>query len=121
VETYWKSAATPFGTSSLKHARRPSRSPSSATQGPPVKSLLPVMSDSTITSSSLVGHYAHVIVQVTRDLVPVVWASWHIHVSGLSIGVGDVTAQQFLQLQPSNDDSTGTTQTTLQTLMEVSL
>lgn len=46
--------------------------------------------------SSLSGDYVHVIVQVTKDLVPVVFAETKLSLDGFDIGVPDMTYDQLL-------------------------
>lgn len=48
--------------------------------------------------SSLSGEYIHVVVQVTRDGVPVVCSLYKLPVEGLDLGVADLTVEQFLAL-----------------------
>lgn len=48
-----------------------------------------------LTISSLQGDYIRVILQVTRDLQPVVYSDWLLPCAGFDIGVADVTLAQF--------------------------
>lgn len=44
------------------------------------------------------GQYINLVVQVTRDLVPVVFSNWALPVDGFQLGVTDVDFAQFDQL-----------------------
>lgn len=44
------------------------------------------------------GQYINIIVQVTRDLVPVVYSNWALPVEGFQLGVTDIDFSQFTQL-----------------------
>ncbi|KAK9472424.1 uncharacterized protein V1510DRAFT_365627 [Dipodascopsis tothii] len=48
-----------------------------------------------VTASSLSGEYVRVFVQLTRDLVPVVYNKWAFPVHGLDLPVCELTAEQF--------------------------
>lgn len=48
-----------------------------------------------LTHSSLYGSYLHVVVQVTRDLHPVVYSDWLLPGTASELGVADVTLEQF--------------------------
>jgi CDK inhibitor PHO81 len=48
-----------------------------------------------LTQSSLYGSYLHVVVQVTRDLHPVVYSDWLLPGTVSELGVADVTLEQF--------------------------
>lgn len=48
-----------------------------------------------LTITSLRGSYLYVVVQVTRDSVPVVFSQWRLPESAFSLGVCDVTLEQF--------------------------
>ena len=48
-----------------------------------------------LTHSSLYGCYLHVVVQVTRDLHPVVYSEWLLPGIVSELGVADVTLEQF--------------------------
>lgn len=54
-----------------------------------------------LTISSLQGDYIHVVLQVTRDLQPVVYSDWLLPCVGFDIGVADVTLAQFEALAKS--------------------
>ena len=94
VETYWKSSAqysrlgglgSTMNVSKLIAPTHTSASHRSAAADSP----------RSVTISSLSGDYLHVIVQVTRDLVPVVYSKWHLPVNGVDVGVCSVSAAQF--------------------------
>ena len=55
----------------------------------------------TLTISSLHGDYIHVVVQVTRDLHPVIYSDWLLPGLEFDIGVADVTLEQFEALAES--------------------
>lgn len=57
--------------------------------------MVPSQHGNPITTSSLTGDHVNVIVQVTRDCVPVVYGQWHIPVSEIDVGVADVSLVQF--------------------------
>ncbi|KAI5809003.1 ankyrin repeat protein nuc-2 [Peziza echinospora] len=48
-----------------------------------------------ITGSSLSGEYVRLYVQLTSDMVPVLYPYWKIHVSGLDVPISTITAAQF--------------------------
>lgn len=50
-----------------------------------------------ITASSLSGDYVRAVVQLTKDLVPVVYANWLIEYNELLLAVSDLTFHQFCQ------------------------
>ncbi|KAF9534972.1 cyclin-dependent protein kinase inhibitor [Crepidotus variabilis] len=101
LETYWKSTAV---TTSLppvpsRVLRRPNHvgsvqvSPSQATSN---------SGGQTVTISSLNGDYVYVVVQVTRDLQPVVYFDWLLPEVPLDVGVADGTLSQFEALAKSS-------------------
>jgi len=54
-----------------------------------------------VTLSSLAGDYAHVVVQVTKDLVPYVCSLVDVPVGqGIEMGVADLTESQLLTIYP---------------------
>ncbi|KAG0306864.1 phosphate system positive regulatory protein pho81 [Dissophora globulifera] len=105
VETYWKStnsidsnisaATTPIvGTPSVmpvSMSTSGSALPHSNSQSMLVGNMIP----SFITASSLSGEYIQLSIQMTRDLVPVVFAHWHLPVHGFDLAVSDVSFSQF--------------------------
>jgi len=48
-----------------------------------------------MTVSSLQGEYVHVVVQVTRDLCPVVAFDWHLPQVPFQVGIADMTLAQY--------------------------
>ncbi|KAK9478403.1 hypothetical protein V1514DRAFT_74499 [Lipomyces japonicus] len=60
---------------------------------------------SQVTASSLSGCYARVFVQVTRDLVPVVYPLWTVDAAGVGIPVCQLTLAQFQGLAESDHDT----------------
>ena len=94
VETYWKSteitSVASFGSFGQMHRLD---IPSSSNTSPAFtfsrSGGLP------LTQSSLYGSYLHVVVQVTRDLHPVVYSDWLLPGTVSELGVADVTLEQF--------------------------
>lgn len=97
LETYWKStvASTVQPTASLSPYR--SSGITSAQTSPSAHSISGAGSQS-LTISSLKGRYLYVVVQVTRDSVPVVFPQWRLPESNFSLAVCDVTLDQFDKL-----------------------
>lgn len=91
VETYWKSteiaSVASFGYSGQMHM--PTSSNTSPAFAISRSGGLP------LTHSSLHGSYLHVVVQVTRDLHPVVHSDWLLPGTVSELGVADVTLEQF--------------------------
>lgn len=109
VETYWKSTTVPsFSGFSQDHGRQfqPHRPLSVSTSsplltgapGPPPPVLGGASDNGLVTSTSLAGEYVNVIVQVTSDLVPVVYYDWALPVEGFQLGVADVKSADFAGL-----------------------
>ncbi|KAJ7047678.1 cyclin-dependent protein kinase inhibitor [Mycena alexandri] len=98
VETYWKSLAMPLAT--VPH-RGPSRWPhrskfiASSTHTSPSSHSITSSLGQASTISSLRGTYLYLIIQVTRDLHPVVCADWALPQSSFDLNVSDVTLAQF--------------------------
>jgi CDK inhibitor PHO81 len=95
VETYWKSVAWPISTNPPY-----SPWPHHATfvisgQNSPSTQSMSSAAGHTLTVSSLKGSYIHVIVQVTRDLHPVVYPDWLLPGTDYDLTVADVTLAQF--------------------------
>ncbi|KAF7721722.1 phosphate system positive regulatory protein pho81 [Apophysomyces ossiformis] len=84
IETYWKSTNTLPPVSSTHLTPEPASS----------SSTIP----SFITASSLSGDYVRVVVQLTKDLVPVVFANWLVPFDGLDLAVSDLTYEQFCRM-----------------------
>ncbi|KAJ7667694.1 cyclin-dependent protein kinase inhibitor [Mycena polygramma] len=100
VETYWKSLAMPLAT--VPH-RGPSRSPhrsnligsaTSAHTSPSSHSITNSVGQAS-TISSLRGSYLYLVVQVTRDLYPVVCTDWILPQPDFDLNVSDITLAQF--------------------------
>lgn len=108
VETYWKSKVTPSGPSQ-DHAHqfqshRPlSVSTSSPALRPPTAAppSNPPRESALVTASSLSGEYVHIVVQLTKDSIPVIYPEWRLPVPGFDIGVPDVSLAQFTSLANS--------------------
>ncbi|CAM0142629.1 unnamed protein product [Umbelopsis sp. WA50703] len=54
-----------------------------------------------VTAASLGAEYVEFDVQLTKDLVPVIYHDWTLTESGFDIPINAVTAEQFLNLRPS--------------------
>ena len=107
VETYWKSKVTP-STQSQDHAHsfqhRPlTISTSSPAIRPSVTSTSGAKEPALVTASSLSGEYVDVVVQVTKDRIPVAFPEYTLPIPGLDIGVSNVTYDQFLSLAQSTN------------------
>lgn len=101
VETYWKSttvssfgmfspssdASTRFSSTTSPDLRTPSLSVNTAAAN-------------TVTLSSLSGEFVHIVVQVTRDRVPVIYPDWNLPVEDdqFDVGIADISAAQFAGL-----------------------
>ncbi|EJD01250.1 cyclin-dependent protein kinase inhibitor [Fomitiporia mediterranea MF3/22] len=97
IETYWKSLATPFSVSPEKPSSKmaqPFRT-LGMTQTSPSNLSISGTGGHTITTSSLVGDYVYLTIQVTRDLHPVVYNKWRLPVPDFDLGVSDVTLAQL--------------------------
>ncbi|OBZ86897.1 Ankyrin repeat protein nuc-2 [Choanephora cucurbitarum] len=121
IETYWKSTNTvlpattttstvttgqqatcqstalPSAPSSSCSAQHESTSLNGNTNVNSLSSTVP----SFITASSLSGDYVRVVIQLTKDLVPVVFANWLVPFQGLDLAVSDLTLRQFLSIGES--------------------
>lgn len=102
LETYWKSTAVASGQPSQLTLPRTSRRPNhlGSVQASPVHTANNG-SGKTLTISSLHGTYIYVIVQVTRDLHPVVYGDWSLPTTEFDLCVSDVTLEQFERLAAS--------------------
>jgi CDK inhibitor PHO81 len=123
VETYWKASSVPTFTGlSQDHGRqfqphRPLSIPTSSPNIPspgggahgsssvhPTPSHTPgaaansSLDGGLVTATSLTGQYVTVVVQVTKDLVPVVFGNYRLPIDGFEMGVADVTYEQFEKL-----------------------
>ncbi|KAI9144988.1 hypothetical protein BKA69DRAFT_1052414 [Paraphysoderma sedebokerense] len=90
VETYWKSTKVIAPSKSTVNAITSSPVFTQIHNPPPVLSF--------ITASSLAEQYLHVTVQVTRDLVPVIFPTWYLPIDIVDVSVMDITFQQFLEV-----------------------
>lgn len=52
----------------------------------------------TLTLSSLIGNHVYIVVQVTRDLHPVIFNDYLLPEASFDLSVSDVTLEQFLAL-----------------------
>ncbi|OZJ04337.1 hypothetical protein BZG36_02387 [Bifiguratus adelaidae] len=115
IETYWKSTDLANNSTQTQHDSRPSLLEQSkkgllidtqdeasryAKVGQPSGATPNTVTNTTtvpslIVASSLSGSYLHVIVQVTRNLVPVIYPSWLLPTDMLEVSVCDVTFEQF--------------------------
>ncbi|KAF5387896.1 hypothetical protein D9615_000107 [Tricholomella constricta] len=99
VETYWKSMATSPSIPQPSSQKWPHRSNliGSAQASPSVHSITNE-GGQLLTISSLQGNYIYVVVQVTRDLQPVIFSDWLLPGGDFDIGVSDLTLAQFESL-----------------------
>ncbi|TRM68445.1 hypothetical protein BD626DRAFT_481753 [Schizophyllum amplum] len=95
IETYWKSMSGP-SISQPGLANMPHRSTlfGSAQMSPSAQSVVSA-SGQQVTVSSLQGEYVTAVVQLTRDMRPVVFAEDLLPESSFDVSPGDVTLQQF--------------------------
>ncbi|KAI9804027.1 MAG: phosphate system positive regulatory protein pho81 [Piccolia ochrophora] len=61
-----------------------------------------------ITESSLAGDYVRLFVQLTNDLVPVLWPQWTISYAGLDLPINKLTGEQFRTITSGNTGQHGT-------------
>ncbi|GAA5801070.1 hypothetical protein HPULCUR_006512 [Helicostylum pulchrum] len=112
IETYWKSTNTvlPSATNSPRgdNESTPTIAPVNTSNavsstGTVVAASSSISSNvpSFITASSLSGDYVHVVIQLTKDLVPVVFANWMVPYEGLDLAVSDLTLDQFTRIGAS--------------------
>jgi len=98
LETYWKSMAIPIFSSPQTGLLRWSHRSSligSAQNSPSAHSPAHPGSQAALPVSSLHGCYVFAVIQVTRDLHPVVYADWLLPDSDFDLSVSDVTLAQF--------------------------
>ncbi|CAG8554771.1 11064_t:CDS:10 [Acaulospora morrowiae] len=57
-----------------------------------------------ITASSLSGEYIQIVVQVTRDMIAVVYPEWMLPVNGFDLSVSDVTYKQFESINRDHEE-----------------
>ncbi|KAJ3922734.1 cyclin-dependent protein kinase inhibitor [Lentinula edodes] len=97
VETYWKST----GISIIPHSLSPWPQRSyliGSAQTSPSSQSLSTTSSQASTISSVRGKFLTVVIQVTRDLQPVVYTDWLLPDSDFDLSVCDVTLEQFESL-----------------------
>ncbi|KDR83451.1 hypothetical protein GALMADRAFT_274898 [Galerina marginata CBS 339.88] len=102
LETYWKSTAISVGQATTLAPPRAPRRPNhiGSVQASPVYTASSA-SGQTLTISSLQGRYIYVVIQVTRDLRPVVYFDWLLPGIDFELGVADVTLAQYEALAKS--------------------
>ncbi|KAI8368706.1 hypothetical protein BD560DRAFT_447356 [Blakeslea trispora] len=111
IETYWKSTNTVLPASSNQQPAancNPTSLPSAPSFSCPAQHETTTLNSnantlsstvpSFITASSLSGDYIRVVIQLTKDLVPVVFANWLVPFQGLDLAVSDLTLKQFLSI-----------------------
>ncbi|KAG0308647.1 phosphate system positive regulatory protein pho81 [Dissophora globulifera] len=110
LETYWKSTNSVDSVASSSTATPPIEMaplaltpsayrgilPGPASQNPP---LIGNAVPSYITASSLSGEYIQLSIQMTRDMVPVVFSEWRLPVEGFDLALSDVTLSQFTRFR----------------------
>ena len=96
LETYWKSTAIAAGQPTQLAQPRASRRTNhiGSVQASPVNNASHG-GGQTLTISSQQGSYVYVVVQVTRDLHPVVFFDWLLPGIEFELGVADVTLAQY--------------------------
>ncbi|KAJ3842518.1 cyclin-dependent protein kinase inhibitor [Lentinula raphanica] len=97
VETYWKSTGMSIIPHSLSPWPQRSNLIGSAQTSPSTHSLSTNSSQAS-TISSLRGKFLTVVIQVTRDLQPVVYTDWLLPDPDFDLSVCDVTLEQFESL-----------------------
>lgn len=108
VETYWKSKIVPTSqTQDHAHQRQIHRPLTVSTSSPALRAPTGMSStqpreSALVTASSLSGDYVHVIVQLTKDMLPVAYPSYTLPISGFDFAVPDITSTQFRQLSRSS-------------------
>lgn len=107
VETYWKATSnvSGVGTGASGVNTASMESPITSPAGTPST---PHPTTAFVTSSSLSGEYVRVVVQVTRDGVPVVYPKATLSLGGLDVQICALTSEQFntlaIQLKRTLDD-----------------
>ncbi|CAE6456550.1 unnamed protein product [Rhizoctonia solani] len=103
-ETYWKSSTAPLNSATTPSTRQPASrqgfmgGTSSVHASPALNVTGSSIAGGTIITSSLTGDFVHLVVQVTQDLVPVVFSQKWLPVRGFDLSVGTVTYAQFKSL-----------------------
>ncbi|KAF9482025.1 hypothetical protein BDN70DRAFT_488230 [Pholiota conissans] len=102
LETYWKSTAVAVGQPTTMAPPRSSRRPNhiGSVQASPVYTASNG-GGQTLTISSLQGNYIYIVLQVTKDLRPVVFFDWLLPGVDFDLGVADVTLAQYERLAES--------------------
>lgn len=99
METYWKSTAVPSLDLTSSQAGVLSSRATSITSPDPRTPPFSVNAAAAniVTLSSLSGEFVHIVVQVTRDCVPVIYPEWNLPVDDnqFDLGVADVSVAQF--------------------------
>lgn len=90
-------AVPAIGAQPAMHIPKPPRSIESAQTSPSNQSSVASKGNS-LTISSLRDSYVYVVVQVTRDLHPVIFSDWLLPIAEFDLGVADVTLNQFEKL-----------------------
>lgn len=116
IETYWKSTNTvlptpatnnestntentmPTAAASTTTTINQNNTPNVPNGVPTATSSLSSNVPSFITASSLSGDYVQVVIQLTKDLVPVVFSNWMVPFQGLDLAVSDLTLHQFIRI-----------------------
>ncbi|KAI0047270.1 cyclin-dependent protein kinase inhibitor [Auriscalpium vulgare] len=99
VETYWKSLSVgALPTRRIANPRFPRSRPIASASPSPAGSMITTSATQAITVSSITGSYLYLVVQVTRDLHPVVFADWKLPEEHFDLNVVDVTLDQFVSL-----------------------
>ncbi|KAG8716326.1 ubiquitin-protein ligase peroxin 12 [Ceratobasidium sp. 423] len=113
-ETYWKSSTAPLNSVTMPSTRQPASRQgftggvSSVHASPALNVTSSSIAGGTIITSSLTGDFVHLIVQVTRDLVPVVFSQKYLPIRGFDLNVGAVTYTQFKSLAQGDTLGGGT-------------
>ncbi|EJT97715.1 hypothetical protein DACRYDRAFT_25062 [Dacryopinax primogenitus] len=94
VETYWKSTTVPQTAAPSVNSQIRLPSVPSSMRSPTAAST----SVNNLTVSSLAGEYVHVVVQATKDMVPVVCTDWRLPFDELELMACEVNHLQFQHL-----------------------
>ncbi|CEL57861.1 Ankyrin repeat protein nuc-2 OS=Neurospora crassa (strain ATCC 24698 / 74-OR23-1A / CBS 708,71 / DSM 1257 / FGSC 987) GN=nuc-2 PE=4 SV=2 [Rhizoctonia solani AG-1 IB] len=103
-ETYWKSSTAPLNSTTMTSTKQPASrqgltgGTNSTHASPALNVTGPSVAGGTVITSSLTGDLVHLVVQVTQDLVPVIFSRRHLPVHGFDLSVGAVTYAQFKSL-----------------------
>ncbi|KAG8834570.1 ubiquitin-protein ligase peroxin 12 [Serendipita sp. 399] len=102
IETYWKSSGHVPQKSDHTELLTVDHSALDSTHTSPSNRSILMGSSGSMIVSSLSHEFLTVVVQGTRDHVPVVYPEWNLPVDGLNIGVSDVTCTQFTSIASKN-------------------